>query len=653
MTRIFSFLFVLLVFLDSKAQEECSKLKSNSSSLKSNRLSVSQINETRKYNVHYYLLDISLTNLSTDIAGTGEIHATALENLDSALFELYDDLTITEIRVNGSPVSYSRVASAIKVPVNTLQNNAFIIAIDYNGIPPTTGQNPMGGSGLASHTDNTYAVTTTSSLSQPFSSYEWWPCKQYLGDKADSSLVKITVPSNCKAGSNGLLINVIDLGNGTTRYEWKNSHPIDYYLISVAVGEYVEYISYSNPEGSPNPILIQDYIYNVPQFLTDCEFNINETGRIIELYSQLFGLYPFYDEKYGHCVSQIGGGMEHQTMTTQSNFNGNLNAHELGHQWFGDHVTCASWADIWVNEGFATYSQYLYLENMYPEQREQQMIDYHTAAMQYFDGQVYVEGDDTLNTSAIFRYRLTYAKGAAIINTMRFVINNDSLFFQGLKDYQTNYGDSVATGLDVEKSLENASGIDLSNVFQEWYYGEGYPFYNVRWNTVGHDLSLEITQHPSAFWSTPKFTNPLEISFTREDLPDTTIRFEVTELTNQYYLQHLGRISGVKAIDPYNWIINDSDTIIHDPNFIAPTPIGSTIPDVEISPNPTDGPLLIVVRTPGKHTLKLIDSSGKQIIEKSFDTEIELDINTYAKGMYLLLIRSEYGKDKTARVIRR
>ncbi len=653
MTRLYLY-FLLLTFISPVlGQNECSKWKSGQAHEKSNTLTVAQIDETKKYDVHYYALDVSITDANTDIAGTGEIHATAKVNLDSALFELYNTMTITEIRVNGTPVTYSRNATAIKVPVNASPGQAFIIAVDYNGTPPTTGQNPMGGSGLASHTDNTYNVTTTSSLSQPFSAYEWWPCKQYLGDKADSSSVKMTVPSNCKAGSNGLLVATVDLGNGTTRYEWKNNHPIDYYLISVAVGKYDEYITYSHPNGAPNPVMIQDYIYQNPQFLTDWEFQINETGKIIELYSKLYGLYPFYDQKYGHCVSQIGGGMEHQTMTTQSSFDANLNAHELGHQWFGDHVTCASWADIWVNEGFATYSQYLYLEHMVPTARAQQMTAYHNSVMQYLDGSTYVYGTDTLNTFRIFDYRLTYAKGASIINTMRFIINNDSLFFQGLKDYQINFADSVATGLDVEASLENASGVDLSHVFEEWYYGGGYPTYNLRWNTVGHDLSLEITQYPSSYWETQKFTNPLEISFTRENLPDTTIRFQVSELVNQYYLQHLGRITGVQAIDPYDWIVNKSDTIIHDPNFTATPASGTTIPDVEISPNPTDGPLLIVVRTPGKHTLKVNDSAGKIIIEKEFEVETTVDLNQKAQGLYLLQIQSEYGKKNTAKIIRR
>lgn len=651
MKRLFPLSFSFLLYFISFSQEECSKMKCAHKQLKSNRLTVEQIEETKKYDVHYYFLDVSLTNLVSDIAGTVEIHATANQILDSALLELFETFTITDIRVNSVSVSYNRDAQMIRIPVNVNTSESFIIAIDYNGIPPTTGTNPMAGSGLTNMTDNDYNVQVTASLSEPFSAYEWWPSKQYLGDKADSCAVYITVPNNCMAGSNGLLQNVVDLGNGSSRYEWKHNHPIAYYLISVAVAEYMEYNTYAYPIGSPAPVLIQNYIFNKPEVVVDWLNAIDSTALFMELFSALYGTYPFYDEKYGHCMAPIGGGMEHQTMTTQQNFGKNLTAHELAHQWFGNNVTCASWADIWVNEGFATYTQYLMLEHLHPYERAQQMQNYHNAAMQYFDGQVYV--DDTLSAGRIFNYRLTYAKGAAIINTMRFVINNDYLFFQGLRNFQNHFADSVATGLDVQAELENISGIDLTNVFQEWYYGEGYPTYNVKWNVSGHDLSLEIAQYPSSFWQTPLFTNPLEISFTRENMSDTTIRFEVTDLVNQYYLQHIDKITGVAAIDPYNWVINSSDTIIHDPNFIASPSSSFTIPDVEISPNPSDGAFFIVARTQGKHIMKVIDSSGKLVFEKSFDSETTFDLSNYAKGMYLVLVESEYGEKSTSKVIKK
>ena len=333
------------------------------------------------------------------------------------------------------------------------------------------------------------------SLSEPFSAYEWFPCKQSLTDKADSSYFFITVPSNLKAGSNGLLENVIDLGNGFSRYEWKHRHPIVYYLISVSVASYVEYNVYANPAGAPNPILIQNYIYDNPQTLPYFQDDIDETVDFMELFYDLYGPYPFEGEKYGHCMAPFSGGMEHQTMTTQGFFTKGLTAHELGHQWWGDYVTCASWCDIWINEGFASYSEYLMLENLYPNEANGHMADVHDNVMNQNGGSVWVL--DSLNENRIFSGRLTYNKGAAIIHTMRYMINDDVQFFQMLKDFLTNHGNGTAYGVDFKNAMENASGEDFNTLFEQWYFGEGYPTYSLAWQQMGNDLIVEISHTSS------------------------------------------------------------------------------------------------------------------------------------------------------------
>ena len=236
--KLFSFCLMISFTFYGLAQKEnhpyCSKRDAYSShQLKSNSLSVSQISETEKYDVHFYQLDLSMTNQVTTLSGEVEIHAVAIEQIDSALFELFSTMTISQVKVNGITVTYSRNGSAVKAPVNVQPGQSFIISIVYNGTPPTAATNPLGGAGISNATSPTWGNKVTWSLSEPFSAYEWWPCKQSLTDKADSCAVNITVPSNCKAGSNGVLENVVDLGNGNTRYEWKHRHAIDYYLISV------------------------------------------------------------------------------------------------------------------------------------------------------------------------------------------------------------------------------------------------------------------------------------------------------------------------------------------------------------------------------------------------------------------------------------
>jgi aminopeptidase N len=619
---------------------------------KSNSLSVAQITETEKYDVHFYSLDISMTNLSTNVAGTAEIHATASVDLDSALFELFQSLAITEIRVNGSPVVFSRNNSAVKAPVNALTGDAFVIAIDYNGTPPNATTNPLGGSGMSNDNSPTWGNQVTWSLSEPFSAYEWFPCKQSLTDKADSCAVKITVPDSCKAGSNGILENVVDVGNQKMRYEWKHRHPIDYYLISVSIAEYIEYNVFANPVGAPAPILIQNYIYNNPGTLPNFQAEIEETAAFLELYYELYGPYPFEDEKYGHCMAPISGGMEHQTMTTQGFFEKGLTSHELGHQWWGDNVTCASWADIWVNEGFASYSEYLMLEHLYPAEKDQNMLDAHTDVMTQTGGSVWVL--DSLNESRIFSGRLTYNKGSALVHTLRFMLNDDALFFNAFRDFQNTFADSVAKGTDIRDALATASGIDLTDVFDQWYFGEGYPTYSARWNLVGNDLYMEITHTASKAVVTPTFTNPIEVRFSRTGAPDTTIRFPITYNIDQYFIPNIGDVDYIVGIDPNNWIINKVGSIINDPTFTELLTTNElTDTKIEVYPNPTDAMINVSIDGANEErTASLTDLSGRAILSTEIQNDANIDISAINPGIYLMTILSKNGTIlKTERIM--
>lgn len=621
------------IFAQNESSVHCSKrTRFQNHQLKSASLSEAQIAETEKYDVHFYSIDISMNNLQTDVAGTGEIHAIARENLDSALFELFQTMNVSQIRVNGNPITYSRNISAIKVPVNVLAGQSFVISVDYNGTPPTAATNPLGGAGMTNDSSPSWGNDVTWSLSEPFSAYEWWPCKQSLTDKADSCAVKVTVPSTCKAGSNGVLENVVDLGNGTSRYEWKHRHPIDYYLISVAVAEYVEYNVYANPAGAPNPILIQNFVYNNPATLPNFQSDIDETVDFLELFSDLYGLYPFHDEKYGHCMAPLSGGMEHQTMTTQGWFEQGLTAHELGHQWWGDNVTCASWADIWVNEGFASYSEYLMKENLYPSERAQHLIDIHEHVMEQPGGSVYCL--DSLNDSRIFDGRLTYDKGAGIVHMIRFLVNDDVEFFQGLKNYQNAFKDSVAVGLDFKNVMESTSGIDLDPFFDEWYFGQGYPTYSARWNTGGPHLYLEITHTSSMPAVTPTFTNPIEIRFSRIGQADTIIRFDISTNQDQFVVPNVGMISNLISIDPANWVINKMGTKVKDPNLVLSID-ELTEEFISVYPNPTTDLVNVRLADEKKEYLMIIsDMNGKVIRSEKLNSSTQFSIQKYDSGVY-------------------
>lgn len=641
----FILVFIFISYGQNENSNHCSKRSKLSTSIKSASLSVEQISLTELYDVHFYQLDIAMNNVQTNVAGTGEIYASAKTDLDSALFELHSNFNIAQIRVNTLPVMYSRNGSAIKVPVNALSNENFVISIDYSGVPPTGASTPFGGGGMTQANSPSWGNRVTWSLSEPFSAYEWWPCKQSLTDKADSCAVKITVPDTCKAGSNGILENVVDLGNGFSRYEWKHRHPIDYYLISVAVAKYIDYTIYANPAGAPEPIMIQNYIYDNPQTLINFQDEIDETVDFIELFYDLYGPYPFEDEKYGHCMAPLSGGMEHQTMTTQGFFEKGLTAHELGHQWWGNNVTCASWSDIWVNEGFASYSEFLMLENLYTGQQNSHMSDVHENVMSQPNGSTWVL--DSLNENRIFSGRLTYDKGSAIIHTLRYIVDNDALFFQTLRDFQNDFADSTAKGVDIKQAFEGTTGLDLTAFFEQWYFGEGYPTYSLRWNEFGNDILLQVSHTASFGGVTPTFTNPIDVRILRSGQSDTIITLDINSNLDQFYFTGIGDATSM-TVDPQNWVVNKVGTILFDQNLLG-LDENNFNEDLILFPNPSNG--IFTVKSTDKSELPFVvyHMNGKVFMKGIVTDGQTIDLKNANAGSYLIEVGS---RKKLVSVIR-
>ncbi|MBC7485568.1 MAG: M1 family metallopeptidase, partial [Cytophagaceae bacterium] len=420
--RTFIFILLLLIAVcQSKAQEQpvhCSKSTAFTNKRQS-RTSVSLeiLQLMDQYDVHYYKLDIAAERSTTALSGHTTLQAKVVNGpLSVFVFELGNEMTIDSLRFNGSLSPFTRTDSFVTVtlPASLMNGSNIKADVYYSGTP-------NGGVGNDAEPFGNERITWT--LSEPFNAYHWFAVKQILTDKADSVSVCITTSDENKAGSNGLLKNTTVLPGNKIRYEWKSNYPIAYYLISFTVGKFIDYTIYANPAGAPHTIPVVNYIYSDPAALPYFKTELDKTPDMIETFSDLFGLYPFHEEKYGHCTAPIGGGMEHQTMTTVNDFFTGLTAHELAHQWFGDHVTCASWKDIWLNEGFASYSEYLYHQTDLASNAQDWLDNAHQEATSVPTGSVYV--DDTTNTGRIFDSRLTYKKGGLLLHMLRFEINDD------------------------------------------------------------------------------------------------------------------------------------------------------------------------------------------------------------------------------------
>jgi aminopeptidase N len=642
MNKIFFFLFFLFSQLISFSQyshpyqsaKECNKAHFNyfNSGFKQSAL-------MNKYDVKFYKLDILVERTSVYVEGNVSINAKVISSqLDTFVFELKDYFIIDSVKINNQLKSVVRVGDEVFVGINPLFMGADLSAqIFYKGMPPNTGNFF---SGISCKTSTTWGNQITYTLSEPFAAKEWFPVKQSLTDKADSAYIFVTTSNDNKVGSEGKLTAIVPLPNNKVRYEWKTRYPIDYYLISIAVGKYVDYSIYAHPAGLQDSILIQNYIYDNPATLPYFKTEINRTPGFIELYSNLFGLYPFYKEKYGHCLAPLGGGMEHQTMTTLGDFNFYLTCHELCHQWWGNNVTCASWSDIWINEGFASYGEYLAAQNLWSQQEAQNhMLAVHTNIMSLPDGSVYIPPFQAIDENRIFDGRLSYKKGSAIIHNLRFEIGNDINFFNILKTVQTRFKDSTMTGMDFKAVAEELSGKDFTDFFNQWYVGEGYPTYNILYWKQNDTLFIKSTQSTSTN-ITPLFKMLMEYKI-QSSVGDTNIKLYQTTNVQTFKIPLLRPVSGI-VVDPNNWVINANGSVTMG--------IENSIENINftISPNPCVEFLQIYLNDFKKDIYQLIifDITGKKILTENLANTDKLKINTnqLEKGIYFIQISDGINK---------
>ena len=290
--------------------------------------------------VTYYKLNLIVKVKPDSLIGIVTVKAKPVNNGSSAFFlDLLSNMIVSSVIVNGNPVQYSQINNTILINLGHpyAKGEEFSADISYSGVPQTG----SGAISVASFSFNDLYTnkTVVSSLSEPYGARNWWPCKDTPADKADSSDVWITADSFFVSASNGKLMEVLNNGDGTKTYKWKNHYPIANYLISLAMTNYQTVVdSFTSSNGITFPII--SYCY--PENLNDSRRAvIAKTKDMLKIYSDRFGLYPFLTEKYGHAEFGWGGGMEHQTCTSlgSNDFQENVMAHELAHQWFGHPTT--------------------------------------------------------------------------------------------------------------------------------------------------------------------------------------------------------------------------------------------------------------------------------------------------------------------------
>ena len=502
---------------------------------------VGQTQNQSDYDAVYYDIDIDIDPSTETVSGTVAMTALVLSSsISQADIDLLDNMTVSNVSWTGETLSYTHSNDKITINLDRTYNQgeSFTIIIEYSGTPSES----VGAFNFDKRNDDNMIWT----FSEPFGARSWWPCKDIPADKPDSVDIRVTVPSGLIVASNGSLESVTNNGS-TDTYWWHEKYPIATYLVSVTIYPYTTFSHWYHY--SPNDSMeVQYYVF--PDHYSYVQEAYSNTVPAIELFSELYGEYPFLDEKYGHAEFPWSGGMEHQTITSLGRHGVYLIVHELAHQWWGDMITCNDFHHIWMNEGFAVYSEALWTEHKYGKD------GYHLEMLKakYFGkGTIYVP--DTSDYYRIFDVNLTYNKASWVLHMLRHIVG-DSVFFDILHAYSsdTRYKYGTITTEQFRDICEDVSGKELDSFFHQWIYEEYCPNYIYQWTSTENssywdiDLTIEQTQ------TNHIFNMPIDVAI-ETALGDTTLIVVRDSLAVQKFSLTVNAEPVSVILDPEEWIL--------------------------------------------------------------------------------------------------
>ncbi len=534
------------------------------------------------FDVQTYAITLNINHSAQHI--TGNVLATVLaeQNLTSIPYNLIG-LNVSAVLVNDAPAAFTHANGIVSISLDIPAGQTFTTQVFYAGSPQLSG-NPY-------HIGMIFSANTVFTISDPDAARYWWPCYDHPWDKATVDL-NITLRNDWKVAANGLRESITDNGDGTATTVWKGCNPMTTYLACVTCGPYVEIAQ------SAGDLPIQNFVmqsqYN--NALTD----LASLPDMIGYFSQIFGPYPF--EKYGNSVVSMStyGAMEHQTMTTLGNYiiNGNGTyeltiAHELAHQWFGNAVSFLTFADVWLSEGFATYSEHLWKDKT---QGWQAACDY--VAASYHQYYLNWEGSDpqTIYDPAFNSYFAppSYEKAASVLHMLRLRLGHER-FFELLQTWFDTYKHGNVVTSEFQAMAEEISGQDLEQFFHQWIYSAGIP-------------SLEYS-----VWSNNNCYSPLRI--VAKTLSNTATPFHI-EVPFRFQSESF----------------TDSLLVLADPEGYVSNFAPSLTPDAVLTPNYHNWALLRGITELKPSLAECLPSNSSVLLSwEAFMADAELKYNVYRR----------------------
>jgi aminopeptidase N len=625
---------LFLCFMAVSAQVSTSEIcKIAASEMKSakKKMNLEVNSNTQNYDITYHKLEFNVDPAIYFISGKITTTYTAITNMNTLTFDLSNTLIVSSVKINNVSLAYTQNTNEliITLPTTQLLGTQATVEVIYSGAPPQNG--------FFAFTSSTHGPSNTPviyTLSEPFGARDWWPCKQDLNDKINNIDVYITAPSQYVSVSNGLEPEAPVINGNLKTTHFRHNYPIPAYLICMAVTNYT--IINQTAGSAPNNYPIINYIYPESDN-SSLRTQILQTPLLLNYYSTLLENYPFANEKYGHAQFGWGGGMEHTTVSFMVNFGRQLIAHEMAHQWFGDKITCGTWKDIWLNEGFATYFAALAVENFDGPaafvSEKANMIGLITSSA---NGSVYLSDAEALIVDRIFDYRLTYNKGAMVLHMLRFKLG-DAVFFQGLRNYlaDSNLAFKYAVTANLKSHLEAVYGSSLTEFFNDWVYNQGYPIYNITvQNTAVGQAKITVSQTTSHS-SVPFFEMPVPVRLLGANGQSQDVVVNNTINGEQFNISVPFTVIGTQFDPTKNIISRMSMATLENENFNIDTAI-------QIFPNPSATTISVSIPENIEIENAVIYSVlGQKIMETK--SQKSWDISSFSSGIHFLTIQTNKG----------
>lgn len=497
------------------------------------------------YDVRHYRIEVEVHPETKTIDGRTTVTIKSLAPVDSFEIDLDDRLAVAEVVVDGSVTDFEHENDLIRVALNrTWEVGKFhVVQITYGGKPKIALKPPWIDGFVWSETPS--GAPWIGVTGQGDGGDNWWPCKDHPSDEPDEGIdIILTVPDDLVGLTNGRKVNETDNGDGTITTIWRVFYPINNYLVTLNIAPYVPIEEpYCGVDGTLNETLI---FWSLPENVEEARVMWRQMPRILEVFGKRFGEYPFFEDKFWVAHAPYLG-MEHQTIVAYGDhFEDNeygfdsLLLHEVAHEWWGNKITAKDWADFWIHEGFAVYSEAIYVLDTLGEER---YMDY----MEKVRGGIrnrtpIVQGDD-LTSSGAYTSDI-YPKGAYVLHMLRWLLGDENFFeiiWRFVNDEEFAYG-FVETEDFFALVAEVSGRQDLDWFWDTYIFRAELPKWSISQKAGADGDLIELA------WDDPNFEMPLPVGVGGE-----TRRIEMKGGRSEFQVP-----SGqVVEVDPDGWVLAD------------------------------------------------------------------------------------------------